>query len=147
MAYISKFKGSEVDSILTDVRNSVKPDLTTLKNNLSKSVSDINTEIEEINTDISSISGEISNIKRDLTQANTAINSVTEKAKEIDNKQNTISDLDEDQKALIRGNLGLPSNEYIVSVFEELKQLIKNNNAAGAIAVLDKAILDMHKLQ
>jgi hypothetical protein len=37
----------------------------------------------------------------------------------------------------------LPSNEYIVSVFEELKALIKAGNTEGAIAVLDEAILDL----
>ena len=37
----------------------------------------------------------------------------------------------------------LPSNEYIVSVFEELKALIKAGNTDGAIAVLDEAILDL----
>ena len=63
------------------------------------------------------------------------------------NKQDAIATLDDNQKTLIRENLGLPSNDYIVSVFEELKQLIENNNTTDAIAVLDKAILDMHKLQ
>lgn len=37
----------------------------------------------------------------------------------------------------------LPSNEYIVSVFEELKALIESGNTDGAIAVLDEAILDL----
>lgn len=37
----------------------------------------------------------------------------------------------------------LPSNEYIVSVFEELKALIEAGNTDGAIAVLDEAILDL----
>lgn len=164
MAYISKFKGSEIDSILTDVRNSVKPDLQTVKNNLSKSVTDINTEIEEINSSVSSISGEISNIKRDLTQANTAINSVTEKTKEIDNKQDKIEDLttirnnatkgvnallfieqtlSEDQKDQARKNIDAVNASYVISVFEEIKALINNGNFNGAIAILDEAILDL----
>lgn len=37
----------------------------------------------------------------------------------------------------------LPSNEYIVSVFEELKALIEAGNTDGAIAVLDEAMLDL----
>ena len=35
---------------------------------------------------------------------------------------------------------------YIVSVFEELKELIKANNPTGAVAVLDQAILDLSVL-
>ena len=164
MAYISKFKGSEIDSILTDVRNSVKPDLTTLKNNLSKSVIDINTEIEEINEGISSISDEISNIKKDVSQATTAINNVSEKIKEIDNKQDKIEDLatirnnatkgvnallfieqalSEDQKDRTRKNIDAVSASYVISVFEEIKALINNGNFNGAIAILDEAILDL----
>ena len=52
MAYISKFKGSEIDSILTDVRNSIKP-------GLSKSIIDINKieeELTELSTKIENIS-------------------------------------------------------------------------------------------
>lgn len=37
-------------------------------------------------------------------------------------------------------------SEYIVSVFEELKKLIQAGNVDSAIAVLDEAILDLHKL-
>ena len=36
--------------------------------------------------------------------------------------------------------------DYVISVFEELKELIKNENTEGAIAVLDQAILDLSKL-
>lgn len=35
---------------------------------------------------------------------------------------------------------------YVVSVFEELKALIEAGNTTGAIAVLDKAILDLSVL-
>lgn len=36
--------------------------------------------------------------------------------------------------------------DYVVSVFEELKELIKNGDTDGAIAVLDQAILDLSTL-
>ena len=65
----------------------------------------------------------------------------------LSNKQDSISSLDESKILEIRESLGVPSNEYIISVFKELKQLIEENNATAAIAVLDKAILDLHKLQ
>lgn len=55
--------------------------------------------------------------------------------------------LTEEQKNQVRENLGIPSVDYIISLFEELKTLINNNSTSDAIAVLDKAILDMHKLQ
>lgn len=55
--------------------------------------------------------------------------------------------LTDEQKNQVRENLGIPSVDYIISLFEELKTLINNNSASDAIAVLDKAILDMHKLQ
>lgn len=55
--------------------------------------------------------------------------------------------LTEEQKEQVRENLGIPSTDYIISLFEQLKQMIEDNNASDAIAVLDKAILDMHKLQ
>ena len=35
---------------------------------------------------------------------------------------------------------------YVISVFEELKQLIQNGNIDGAVAVLDQAILDLSTL-
>lgn len=35
---------------------------------------------------------------------------------------------------------------YVVSVFEELKELIQAGNSTAAIAVLDKAILDLSTL-
>lgn len=38
---------------------------------------------------------------------------------------------------------GLPTKEYIVAVFNELKALIEAGNTDGAIAVLDSAILDL----
>lgn len=40
----------------------------------------------------------------------------------------------------------MADKNYVVSVFEELKELIKANNAAGAVAILDKAILDLSVL-
>ena len=55
--------------------------------------------------------------------------------------------LTEEQKNQVRENLGIPSTDYIILLFEQLKQMIEDNNASDAIAVLDKAILDMHKLQ
>lgn len=55
--------------------------------------------------------------------------------------------LTDEQKNQVRENLEIPSVDYIISLFEELKTLINNNSASDAIAVLDKAILDMHKLQ
>jgi hypothetical protein len=55
--------------------------------------------------------------------------------------------LSDEQKNQVRENLGIPSVDYIISLFEELKTLINNNSTSDAIAVLDKAILDMHKLQ
>lgn len=55
--------------------------------------------------------------------------------------------LTEEQKNQVRENLGIPSMEYVLSLFEQLKQMIENNNASDAIAVLDSAILDLHKLQ
>lgn len=55
--------------------------------------------------------------------------------------------LTDEQKNQVRENIGIPSVDYIISLFEELKTLINNNSASDAIAVLDKAILDMHKLQ
>ena len=54
--------------------------------------------------------------------------------------------LTEEQKNQVRENLGIPSIEYVINLFEELRTLILNNTS-DAIAVLDKAILDMHKLQ
>ena len=57
------------------------------------------------------------------------------------------------QQTLARQNIGAASVEevkellnYIVSVFEELKELIESSNPDGAIAVLDKAILDVSVL-
>lgn len=58
-----------------------------------------------------------------------------------------VQTLTDEQKNQVRENLGIPSVDYIISLFEELKTLINNNSASDAIAVLDKAILDMHKLQ
>ena len=55
--------------------------------------------------------------------------------------------LTEEQKEQVRENLGIPSTDYIINLFEQLKSLIENNEQSNAIAVLDKAILDMHKLQ
>ena len=55
--------------------------------------------------------------------------------------------LTDEQKNQVRENIGVPSVDYIISLFEELKTLINNNSALDAVAVLDKAILDMHKLQ
>jgi hypothetical protein len=48
-----------------------------------------------------------------------------------------------DAKAVGDALSKLPSNEYIVSVFKELKALIEAGNTDGAIAVLDEAILDL----
>ena len=36
--------------------------------------------------------------------------------------------------------------DYVVSVFEQLKQLILNGNIESAVAVLDEAILDLSTL-
>lgn len=55
--------------------------------------------------------------------------------------------LTEEQKNQVRENLDIPSMEYVLSLFEQLRQMIENNNASDAIAILDNAILDMHKLQ
>lgn len=49
----------------------------------------------------------------------------------------------EEQKEQARKNIGTVSADYIVSVLEEIKQLIKNGDQGGAIAVLDNAILDL----
>lgn len=62
-------------------------------------------------------------------------------------KQDSIADLDDTQLSELRESLGVPSTEYIISVFEELKGLISANKPDEAIAVLDQAILDLHKLK
>lgn len=54
-----------------------------------------------------------------------------------------VQDFSEAQKEQARKNIGAVSAEYIVSVFEELKELIKNGNTGEVVAVLDKAILDL----
>ena len=61
-------------------------------------------------------------------------------------KQDVITDLDENQKAVIRNSLNVPSNEQLNAIINELRQLIENNKFEETIAVLDKAILDLHKL-
>ena len=63
MAYISKFKGSEIDQILTDVRNSIKPDL-------SKSIIDINKigkELSELSAEVEEINEKINNLPQDAS--------------------------------------------------------------------------------
>ena len=65
----------------------------------------------------------------------------------LSTKQDSITDLDDDKLSELRESLGVPSTEYIISVFEELKDLISANKPDEAIAVLDQAILDLHKLQ
>lgn len=55
-------------------------------------------------------------------------------------------ELTEAQKSQVRINIGAPSAEYVINVFEELKTLIQAGNAGGAIAVLDAAILDLAEL-
>ena len=49
----------------------------------------------------------------------------------------------EEEKAQARTNIGAVSAEYVISVFEELKVLISEIDIEGAIAVLDRAILDV----
>lgn len=47
------------------------------------------------------------------------------------------------EKSQARQNIGAVSADYVISVFEEIKELIKNGNTQQAIAVLDNAILDL----
>jgi hypothetical protein len=47
------------------------------------------------------------------------------------------------EKSQARQNIGAVSSDYVISVFEEIKELIKNGNTQQAIAVLDNAILDL----
>ena len=61
-------------------------------------------------------------------------------------KQDLITDLDEAQKTAIRDSLNVPSNEQLNAIINELRQLIENNKFEETITILDKAILDMHKL-
>jgi predicted RNase H-like nuclease (RuvC/YqgF family) len=99
MAYTSKFKGSEIDSILNDVKSNIKQKLTSLQNNLSSSITDINSRIESINKTISNVPNDINNIKKD----------VEENKKDIKNKQNTISDLQTIREGAAKGATALQS--------------------------------------
>lgn len=69
--------------------------------------------------------------------------------------QCTPQEFTDSQQAQARDNIGAASKEsveqlfdekvdksYMVSIFNELKQLILSGNTGGAIAVLDQAILD-----
>lgn len=59
---------------------------------------------------------------------------------------NTEQTLTEEQKEQARKNIGAASTSYIISVFEEIKALIKNGDYDKVVAVLDKAILDFATL-
>lgn len=59
---------------------------------------------------------------------------------------NTEQTLTEEQKEQARKNIGAASTSYIISVFEEIKALIKNGDYDEVVAVLDKAILDFATL-
>ena len=61
MAYISKFKGAEIDSILTDVRNSVKPKLAALEISTAESIEGLQEDIATLNKDLGTVSANVSN--------------------------------------------------------------------------------------
>ena len=53
--------------------------------------------------------------------------------------------LTEEQKNQVRENLGIPSMEYVMSLYQELLKLIQNNNGGSTtipLATLDTAVLD-----
>lgn len=53
--------------------------------------------------------------------------------------------LTEEQKEQVRENLGIPSMEYVMSLYQELLKLIQNNNGGSTtipLATLDTAVLD-----
>lgn len=91
-----------------------------------------------------------SEFKNKLIQVNVFAKDVGEELDDVESGnyvQYTVQVLTEEQKKQVRENLGIPSVEYVLSLFEELRQMIQNNNPSDALAVLDQAILDMHKLQ
>jgi hypothetical protein len=55
----------------------------------------------------------------------------------------TAQTLTDAQKEQARNNIGTVSTAYMTSVFEELKTALEEADIAGAIAVLDEAILDL----
>jgi beta-glucosidase/6-phospho-beta-glucosidase/beta-galactosidase len=53
--------------------------------------------------------------------------------------------LTEEQKNQVRENLGVPSMEYVMSLYQELLKLVQNNNGGSTtipLATLDTAVLD-----
>lgn len=58
----------------------------------------------------------------------------------------TKQDFSEAQKSQARENIGAVGSDFVISIFEELKDLILNGDTQGAIAVLDNAILDLTTL-
>lgn len=53
--------------------------------------------------------------------------------------------LTEEQKNQVRENLGIPSMEYVMSLYQELLKLVQNNNGGSTtipLATLDTAVLD-----
>ena len=53
--------------------------------------------------------------------------------------------LTEEQKEQVRENLGIPSMEYVMSLYQELLKLVQNNNGGSTtipLVTLDTAVLD-----
>lgn len=104
------------------------------KINLNGTEINLPTKVSDLEDDKGFLTGEETSEELDDVETNTYVKYVAQ----------TLTD---EQKNQVRENIGIPSVDYIISLFEELKTLINNNSASDAIAVLDKAILDMHKLQ
>lgn len=99
----------------------------TAVNSLSTQVAYIDTEDNENIEDV----GGASNITVDSALSTTSTNPVQNKV--VTNKFNQL----QQEKA---------DKSYVVSVFEQLKQLIQNGDIESAVAVLDEAILDLSTL-
>lgn len=124
-------------------------------NNDHTIVEDLNEDVAQLINDVKDKQDAISDledIRSGASKGNTALQG-SDTSDELDDVEtNTFvkyvaQTLTDEQKNQVRENIGIPSVDYIISLFEELKILINNNSASDAIAVLDKAILDMHKLQ
>lgn len=61
---------------------------------------------------------------------------INEKLKQVETNTSNIDALSEDKA----------DKSYVVSVFEQLKQLIQNGEIDSAVALLDSAILDLSTL-
>lgn len=119
-------------------------------NNDHTIVEDLNEDVAQLINDVKDKQDAISDledIRSGASKGNTALQG-SDASDELDDVEtNTYvkyvaQTLTEEQKEQARKNIGAASTSYIISVFEEIKALIKNGDYDEVVAVLDKAILD-----